>query len=41
MEILTICADLLINACKDIGLAVNTGENKVHGSRTSSRNDGK
>ena len=32
-------ADVLLKACKDIGLAVNTG--KVHGNRTSSRHDSK
>ena len=32
-------ADVLLNACKDIGLAVNTG--KIHGNRTSSRHDSK
>ena len=35
-------ADVFLNACKDIGLAVNTGKTKyLHGSRTSSRNKGK
>ena len=31
--------EVLLNACKDIGLAENTGKNKVHESRTSSRHD--
>ena len=32
-------ARVLLNACKDIGLAVNR-ENEVHGNRLSSRHDG-
>ena len=33
-------ADVLLNACKDIGLAVNIGKT-VHGNRTSSRRKSK
>ena len=34
-------ADVLLNACKDIGLAVNIGKTRVHGNRTSWRHDSK
>ena len=34
-------SDVLLNACKDIGLAVNIGKTKVHGNRTSSRRNSK
>ena len=34
-------ADVLLNACKDIGLAVNTGKTKYMEIRTSSRHDSK
>ena len=33
-------ADVILNACKDIGLAVNT-VNTVHGNRSSSRHNSK
>ena len=32
--------DMLLNDFNDIDLAVNIGQNEVHGSRTSSRHDG-